>query len=119
MKVNLRIDHKQIAAMNIEMQKALIKTADAMITDLVDSQTMPMDTGVLQNDSTGVSKKRPLKITISSNTPYARRLYFHPEFNFRKDKNPKAGAEWFKPYIEGNKKRMPARLFKKFMEGKI
>jgi hypothetical protein len=28
-------------------------------------------------------------------TPYARRLYYNPQYNFSKDKNPKAGGLWF------------------------
>lgn len=28
-------------------------------------------------------------------TPYARRLYYNPQFNFSKDKNPLAGGLWF------------------------
>lgn len=28
-------------------------------------------------------------------TPYARRLYYHPEYNFSQEKNPDAGAYWF------------------------
>ncbi|MGF3141258.1 minor capsid protein [Facklamia sp. P13064] len=28
-------------------------------------------------------------------TPYARRLYYNPQFNFSKDANPKAGGLWF------------------------
>ena len=29
------------------------------------------------------------------NTPYARRLYYNPQFNFSKDLNPKAQGLWF------------------------
>ena len=28
-------------------------------------------------------------------TPYARRLYYNPQYNFSKDKNPNAGGLWF------------------------
>ena len=28
-------------------------------------------------------------------TPYARRLYYHPEYNFSTEKNAEAGAYWF------------------------
>lgn len=28
-------------------------------------------------------------------TPYARRLYFHPEYNFSTEHNPQAGGYWF------------------------
>lgn len=32
---------------------------------------------------------------IRYRTPYARRLYYHPEYNFSQEKNPQAGAYWF------------------------
>ena len=45
---------------------------------------MPLKTGNLQNDSTFVDDKRIIKsvVKIVSDTPYARRLYFHPEYKF-------------------------------------
>lgn len=32
---------------------------------------------------------------IKYRTPYARRLYYHPEYNFSREKNAEAGAYWF------------------------
>lgn len=32
---------------------------------------------------------------IEYRTPYARRLYYHPEYNFSKEHNPQAGGLWF------------------------
>ena len=83
---------------------ALIKTAMAIETDLQTSQTIPFDTGTLQNEQTSIdpSKASSGTVQIVSDTPYARRLYFHPEYNFRHDKNPNAGGKWFDPYINGN-----------------
>jgi hypothetical protein len=34
-----------------------------------------------------------------STTPYARRLYFHPEYNFRKSNNANAGGKWFEGFL--------------------
>lgn len=39
------------------------------------------------------------KVAVVSNTPYARRLYFHPEYNFYRGHNKRAGGEWYKPYM--------------------
>ena len=50
-----------------------------------------------------------------SDTPYARRLYFHPEYNFNQDKNAHAGGLWFQPYINGNKKKFAQNVFNRFM----
>ncbi len=39
--------------------------------------------------------------TEVTQTPYARRLYYHPEYNFQTDENPFAGGEWYKPWLPG------------------
>lgn len=82
---------------------ALDKTAVATHSDLVLSGTMPKDTGALQDLSTSIDRERLAEglVLISSFTPYARRLYYHPEYNFRRDKNPLAGGRWFDPYLTG------------------
>lgn len=99
--------------------KSLAQTADALLTDLRDEQLMPFETGNLQNDSTSVddSQKEKGRVSIVSTTPYARRLYFHPEYNFRRNNNSKAGGKWFEPYVTGSKKNFArdafAKLFKR------
>lgn len=37
-------------------------------------------------------------------TPYARRLYYHPEYNFDKGENPNAKGHWFEDWEEGGSK---------------
>ena len=115
------INNKGINLVKAKMVQALVETADATKSDLVDSQTMPFDTGALQNRSTFVddkSKNRG-KVSIVSDTPYARRLYYHPEYNFKTDKNPKAGGMWFEPYISGNKKKFVQNAFKRLARSKM
>jgi hypothetical protein len=102
--VKVVMNQSQINKLLNAPSKALIKTAMAVETDLQTSQTIPFDTGTLQNEQTSVdpSKASSGTVQIVSDTPYARRLYFHPEYNFRHDKNPNAGGKWFDPYINGN-----------------
>ena len=118
MKVTGQVNAKFLARYKNVAQLNLVKTADAMKTDLVQSQTMPFDTGALQNQSTFVddSKKKQNKVKIVSDTPYARRLYFHPEYNFKKSENPNAGGQWFEPYITGAKKDFAKKTFARFMK---
>ena len=103
------------------MNDALVETADALKSDLQKSQTMPFDTGELQDRKTFVddSKKKAGKITIVSDGPYARRLYFHPEYKFQKTKNKNASGIWFDPYIGGNKKKWATKMFAKILKGKL
>ena len=121
MKLKVKLNHKNIAYVKNLANQALKETADAVKSDLQQSQTMPFDTGELQNRSTFVddSKKNSGKVAIVSDTPYARRLYFHPEYNFKQDKNSNAGGEWFGSYISGNKKTFVRKAFAKLMRGKL
>ena len=79
--------------------EALAMTADATLTELRDRQVMPFDTGNLQNDSTFVDDSQRDKVSIVSSTPYARRLYFHPEYNYRRGNNASAGGKWFESFL--------------------
>lgn len=74
-------------------------TADATLTELRDRQVMPFDTGNLQNDSTFVDVKNNHKASIVTTAPQARRLYFHPEYNFRRGNNASAGGKWFDSFL--------------------
>lgn len=96
---------------------ALEQTAQAVITDVVDEQVMPMDTGTLQNSSTFVetSESSTGVVGIISDTPYTRRLYYHPEYNFRTSENKNAGGKWFQPWIDGDKKEFAADAFAKLL----
>lgn len=82
---------------------ALEMTAEALHTEVVQAQVMPFDGGNLQNESTFVDYKESKqgKVTMVSSTPYARRLYYHPEYNFQTDENPFAGGEWYEPWLPG------------------
>lgn len=77
--------------------------------------------GTLQNDSTFVDNKKVIYgvAKIISDTPYARKMYFHPEYNFNKDKNPNAGGRWFDTYINGEKKDLPSKYFKKLLKRRM
>lgn len=100
---------------------ALEKTGEAVHTDLVNSGTMPRDTGNLQNQSTFVDYSQSNRGTVSiiSSTPYARRLYYHPEYQFSQLENPNAGGKWYEPYIKGSKKNFAPNAFKHFMKGGV
>lgn len=82
--------------------EALAQTGDATLTELRDRGVMPFDTGNLQNDSTFVDDSEKGKVSIVSSTPYARRLYFHPEYNFRHGNNSRAGGKWFDSFLNDN-----------------
>ena len=95
------------------------QTAEQMVTDLKTSQTMPFRQGTLQNDSTyaDISESNKGVIHLVSNTPYARRLYYHPEYHFSQEENVMAGAGWFEPYKNGGAKfNQVLSWYKQFMK---
>lgn len=82
---------------------ALELIAEALHTEVVQAQVMPFETGHLEEDATFVdySEAQNGKVSLVSATPYARRLYYHPEYHFQKDENPYAGGEWYEPWLPG------------------
>lgn len=85
---------------------ALRQTAERLLEDVRRAQVMPFDSSHLQNTATVVdeSQAKSGKVSLVSQTPYARRLYFHPEYNFQTKDNPNARGEWYEPWINGDKK---------------
>lgn len=86
---------------------SVAQTAEAIHTDVIQRQVMPRDTGALQNENTFVdlSDKNKGKACIVSSTPYARRLYYHPEYHFNKEENFNAQGRWLDDYLKGGKKQ--------------
>ena len=95
----IELDQAILSRLDEAAYDALAETADATLTELRDRQVMPFDTGNLQNDSTFVDASQRDKVSIVSSTPYARRLYFHPEYNYRRGNNASAGGKWFESFL--------------------
>ncbi|MGN0464903.1 MAG: hypothetical protein ACI4F9_00970 [Lachnospiraceae bacterium] len=102
----IKINVAAIKELNEVAVRALEKTAEALHTEIVQAQVMPFKTGNLQNESTFVdySDSKNGKVSIVSSTPYARRLYFHPEYNFSHKENPNAKGKWFEDWENGGDK---------------
>lgn len=103
----VKLNMGTIARLDSAAVTALEQTAEAVHTDLVQSQVMPRRSGHLQNESTFVetSMSGQGSVAIVSSTPYARRLYFHPEYNFSTEANPNAKGEWFEDWLPGGRKQ--------------
>lgn len=85
---------------------ALELTGELLHEETQQAQVFPFDTGNLQNESTFVdySQSKNGKVALVSNTPYARRLYYHPEYNFQTKENPNAKGMWYEDWMPGGKK---------------
>ncbi|MBQ6675728.1 MAG: hypothetical protein IJM75_06305 [Ruminococcus sp.] len=78
MGVEIKLDMAALA----EIEKAVLDSAVAALEtvkeDLVQSQTMPFDTGDMQNNQTFVESTETGAVLVTG-SPQARRLYYHPE----------------------------------------
>ena len=85
---------------------ALEKTMSALHTEVVEAQVMPFDTGAMQNDNTheDYSKSSKGQASLITTSPQARRLYYHPEYNFQTKENPNAQGNWYDSWIRGKNK---------------
>ncbi|MBP3939490.1 MAG: hypothetical protein IK955_08770 [Clostridia bacterium] len=119
MRVKVELNMANINAIERKIQRGIQKTADQVRKDVQQSETMPFKSGQLQNRSTFVDTSELADNTayVVSDTPYARRLYFHPEYDFNKDENKNAGGKWFETYISGEKKDYAQKVFAQFMRG--
>ena len=83
-KSTVKLNMPMVRKLTAAAQVSLVQTAEEIHTNVVQSQVMPRDTGTLQNESTFVYTQDIAngKVELISSTPYVRRLYYHPEYNF-------------------------------------
>ncbi|WP_418223573.1 minor capsid protein [Clostridium isatidis] len=105
-KVNVKLDNLKIKALEQANLKALEMTTEAVLSDIKTSAVVPKDTGELERSGfVDLKDIRNAVARIVFDTPYARRLYWHPEYNFRTDKNPNAQGKWMEAYLTGDKRK--------------
>lgn len=120
MKVEVKWDPNFIKNLEKAVKDSAVEALEAVHSDLKESKTMPFDNGIMQNNQTHVkldnvdlSGDGKICIALTTDAIQARRLYYHPEYNFQQGKNPNAGAKWLEPYISGEKKDFVANEFAK------
>ena len=126
-KSTVKLNMPMVRRLTAAAQVSLAQTAEAIHTNVVQCQVMPRDTGALQNESTFVYTQDIAngKVELVSSTPYARRLYYHPEYNFhripwtdekgkRHEGNANAKGRWLDDYLkDGRKKNFAPDTFAK------
>ncbi len=108
------INKSAVKRLEKRAETAAHKAAEAVKTDVINKGVIPFDQGTLQN--TMFVDKNKDGASIVNDTPYARRLYFHPEYDFQTVNNSNAGAHWFEPWIDGRYKNFAKEAFIKFMK---
>ncbi|MDY2793966.1 hypothetical protein [Peptostreptococcus porci] len=113
-KVDFKINKKALDILNAAHEKALPLTVENLSTAIESAQVVPMRDGVLKDsESHGVIDGRGF---ISWNTPYARRLYFHPEYNFSKLEHANARGLWCDYWIYQDGKKDVINAYGKLLK---
>ena len=99
----ITLNHSLIRNLDSAAVRALEMTAEALHTEVVQAEIMPRDTGAMQTEKTFVDTRHGGQghVSIVTEGPYARRLYFHPEYDFQKWENAFAQAKWYTPWLPG------------------
>ena len=111
---------KNINMINEVARLALLDTAEAIKTDLVQSQTVPKDKGDLEGDMF-IDDKRIIKgiATIQNPAIYSRKVYFDPEIRIHQGENANAKQYWFEDYITGGKKNLPFKYYQQMLKRRM
>lgn len=126
-------DKKGLKHIDDELARALALSGKVLQDDIREEQVIPRMDGTLSGEAFTVDTSTAKKgyIRFSFDTPYARRLYFHPEYHFHKapwtdskglnhDGNPNAQGEWMRHWFEGGKfEKRPSQILAKILKGKI
>ncbi|MGG7143549.1 hypothetical protein ACQPVP_08790 [Clostridium nigeriense] len=119
-KVNIKLNKANINKLIEAHSKALEMTADAVLSDIKASAVIPKETGELERshfvDTSQLKDGISRIIAGGGDTPYARRLYWHPEYNFRKDKNANAQGKWMDDYLYGEKQQFIKDTYSTFFK---
>lgn len=126
MKIDIKLDHNAIREIENAARKAAVAAMEKLYKDLKDSETMPFAGGDMQNDQTyvavdgedTVNGEDVYFVTLVTGSPQARRLYYHPEYQFQQGHNDNAGGLWLEPYINGDKKDFVRTEFTKIFKEK-
>lgn len=114
MTVTSTIEFNNIALGKVDdaIARALVNTGDKLIGEIRNAQVVPFDTGNLNGESFFMddSKAKQGHITLIHSTPYARRLYYHPEYNFNTEHHKNARGRWFEDWLPGGDKEYDVEL---------
>jgi hypothetical protein len=116
-KVIIKLDAFKISELEKAGKQAFEMTLEAVLSDIKTSAVVPKEHTILEDSGfVDTSQIENMIASIVFDTPYARRLYWHPEYNFRTDKNINAQGKWMQTYIDGEKKDFIKETYGKFLK---
>lgn len=105
MDIKLELDAAAIKRLEAAAVTAAGKTGEAVLAEIRSAQVMPFDNGTMQNTDTYATETyrdgEAVCVDIITDSPQARRLYYHPEYDFQTVNNPNAGGMWYEPWLSG------------------
>lgn len=110
--IRIELDYAAIEKLEKAVLRAAEGTVDELRSDVVKEQVMPYDIGDMQNNSTFAETFRSdgkIVSLLTTDAPQARRLYYHPEYNFQTVNNLNAGGLWLEPWQPGGRRETFAR----------
>ena len=135
-RIKVHVDKKLLTKELAERTRtALMLTGNDVISDVLEAQVVPKMRGTLEStlQPLDVSELNKFRVKVHSNTPYARRLYYHPEYHFHRapwsivhkdgtvehfEGNPNARGLWFEPWIDGDRSEFVRQSFAYYMRTK-
>lgn len=104
-KVEIRMDLNTLESIGRAAQDAALETVGALRGEIISAKVVPRDNGKLEESMGGIDQFQEGEELHTAlcigDTPYARRLYFHPEYNFQDANNPNAQGKWAEPWLPG------------------
>ena len=115
---SFKLNHAAIKKISESTKKAIESTGEKLISEKTRAQQIPFLEGTLQNVQTRLDKSMFDKgqVSIIHDTPYALRLYYHPEYNFTRTFNVNAQGEWWEDYLTGDKADRPSKIFAHYLK---
>ena len=103
-RAELKLNLSALDGLRREAVDAALETVSALRGEVITAQVMPFDNGDMQNKHTSVEQRiegDDIHTALLTDTPYARKMYHHPEYNFQIVNNPNAQGLWLSPWLPG------------------
>ena len=103
-RAELKLNLSALDGLRREAMDAALETVSALRGEVITAQVMPFDNGDMQNKHTSVVQRiegDDIHTALLTDTPYTRKMYYHPEYNFQTVNNPNAQGLWLSPWLPG------------------
>ena len=103
-RAELKLNLSALDGLRREAMDAALETVSALRGEVVTAQVMPFDNGDMQDKHTSVEQRiegDDIHTELLTDTPYARKMYYHPEYNFQTVNNPNAQGLWLSSWLPG------------------